>query len=217
MHKEKPHNSNNTSYDGQFKLNIPNNKTHAKRNGSRRDVLSNFVSETRTDVDNEKGSHYVNYSDNAHVLGSSRDNRFSYDFDESTLKKENNYNAIALQDTDTFIDIKYREEHAQPIKYPELFSFAAERIEFYDELIEDLGEYLVETTNIQEMFYAALDEKREQTEESDEILLRFGFDIVKGANDVGNNSKRIRYSRELFQTIGKYFLIKFQNKESKMK
>ena len=164
------------SYNGQYKLNLPNGQNFDKKakGSSRREILSNYVSEARTEKQYE-----------------------------STLKKHS-YND-GYQDNDTFVDQQYREQSAFPVKYPDLFSFAAERIEYYDELVEDIGEFLVEAVNLQEMYYGAVDDKRENNIELDEILVRFGFDIQKGANDIGSNSKRIRYTRELFQTIGKYF------------
>lgn len=88
-----------------------------------------------------------------------------------------------------------------PIKYADLFAFAAERIEIYDNFLEDLGEYQIETVGIQEKAYEMEVERNHLSDEIDQCLRHNGYSPLKGHYDENAKQKRLKDMRELLNSI----------------
>lgn len=90
-----------------------------------------------------------------------------------------------------------------PVRFANLFNYAAERIEIYDGFKEELGEYQVETVNMQEELFINVSEREELTNEVDEFLNRNGYKVDEGADPFDEEISRQRLNdvRELFTNI----------------
>jgi hypothetical protein len=98
---------------------------------------------------------------------------------------------------------EYSDTNNEPlaVKYSDLFDFAAEKIDSYDEFLQDLGSYLIETVNIQDLANKLLFERAELCENLDPLLAQYGYDLRSGAFDHRTKTRRVKFTGGLFQTL----------------
>ena len=102
------------------------------------------------------------------------------------------------------------------VKYSDLFDFAAEKIDPYDEFLQDLGSYLIETVNIQDLANKLLFERAELCENLDPLLAHYGYELRQGTFDHRTKMKRVKFTGGLMQTLEDKFRSANVSKKSEL-
>lgn len=111
--------------------------------------------------------------------------------------KRRSYYTKSVRDT----DVGYNDGDEQPIKYSNLFSFAAEKVDMYDDFLDDLGEFCVEAVGMQENMQVVANERKELSDEIDTCLAMNGVPCKKGNYEPEDQVYRIKNLRETFLKI----------------